>query len=530
MISILEKDPKKRVFPFSHSRELKVVSKALVFEVLHRITIPSKLESGFRQFWLKRKGKETSTTTCCGQTFFAFQSGRHSNEVCAGFSGCRKAFHLIRLGMLSKRVGWLRAWEPVQLGVAPVKPVGAQLWAGHEFWEEEFPEQACSSPSLPPPHPGALGSRMLQAAQVPSWDCGRGPFCDVVGNSSKQGKISVPPSTPWFACFDRTHFSEHYVKNVYKLGNTSLAKCIFPGFYVNIKAKQPDPSFTSPPNKVNKAPTEMVFANTGIAEMMAPCQRKEGRTRQVVRFGWNQSSLCLRIFLTYFPPGRNSLFPQVLNEVMAIGYLHLWVICFHLITNWLNSPWLGTGKPEREERETREEEISTCTGQNLLLTLWDQSGPDGAWDFILPAEKRGPWRKEGGVRGRGQQKPWSAGQREKMWNPLRRSGKHPTGKSQPPRCFYPRPGLEASFLIQKKVRGSQDQHQNPSVSGTPAVEKVSPTSASSTGSSNTHHGQDSRQHALLSVAQPEKQWGPCLQPPPPQRGRPYHMTDRGATM
>lgn len=50
MISILEKDPKKRVFPFSHSRELKVVSKALVFEVLHQITIPSKLESGFRQF------------------------------------------------------------------------------------------------------------------------------------------------------------------------------------------------------------------------------------------------------------------------------------------------------------------------------------------------------------------------------------------------------------------------------------------------------------------------------------------------
>lgn len=93
----------------------------------------------------------------------------------------------------------------------------------------------------------------------------------MLGNSSKFRKDKCSsqfhPSTPQFVILFSLEliFQNTCVKSVYKLGNANLAKCIFPGFCVNTKAKQPDPFSTHPLNKVNKASIEMIFANTGIA-------------------------------------------------------------------------------------------------------------------------------------------------------------------------------------------------------------------------------------------------------------------------
>lgn len=173
-----------------------------MFEVLHQIAISSNLESGFRQFWLKRKGKEISKMTCCRQMLFAFHSGRSSKEVCRILwlqkkLRSHKTRNTVRKNKLRAN---LRPESQPQLGVTPVREM--RTWLGKPGdLEEKLTGQGGSSwlhpcsHHLPGAYAGAVGSWMLWATQVPWWGCSRAHFCDLVGNLSKWEKNSAPPSS-----------------------------------------------------------------------------------------------------------------------------------------------------------------------------------------------------------------------------------------------------------------------------------------------------------------------------------------------
>lgn len=133
-------------------------------------------------------------------------------------------------------------------------------------------------------------------------------------------------------------------------------------------------------------------------------------------------------------------------------------------TNWTVSG-LAARKPEWEEKETSEKEISTCIDQNLLLNLWDKSGLNGlAWEFILPEV----WAlKEGGVDRRGQQKSWSVGQRQKMQKTL--------WKPEKPPWTLLKPTAQAESLFSRLGKGKRELDQGRSTgvpeTQTPTVEK-----------------------------------------------------------
>lgn len=176
---------------------------------------------------------------------FSFQSGWSSKEVRVGFSGCRRAFNLIRLGMCSERAGWvyLGPKSLPWLGVIPGK------WAeGHSPGQvmrsgrRNYVGRSCSSSPTPTvfqeltwdlqwihgycrPH----NSCILQATLMRL--C-RAHFCDTAGNSSKKGWNKCPSQFyPVILLFGslctRIYYLKHYVKTVYMLGNAVFNKMCF---------------------------------------------------------------------------------------------------------------------------------------------------------------------------------------------------------------------------------------------------------------------------------------------------------------
>lgn len=102
--------------------------------------------------------------------FLTFQSCRNSKEMCVEFSGCRKAFDLIRLGMfsLTQAESVFGTWKPTPARSHPSKVGGNTALGRPEVWEGEFPGQGC----LSCPHPTTLCGHALGLG-VGSWCCKR---------------------------------------------------------------------------------------------------------------------------------------------------------------------------------------------------------------------------------------------------------------------------------------------------------------------------------------------------------------------
>ena len=77
-----------------------MASKAFTLEVLHQIAISSR--KWFQTVLIGKKGKRDFQNDMLVGMFLTFQSCRSSKEMCIEFSGCRKAFDLIRLGTFSQ--------------------------------------------------------------------------------------------------------------------------------------------------------------------------------------------------------------------------------------------------------------------------------------------------------------------------------------------------------------------------------------------------------------------------------------------
>lgn len=145
---------------------------------------------------------------------FSFQSGWSSKEVCVGFSGCRRAFNLIRLGMCSERAGWvyLGPESLPWLGVIPGK------WAeGHSPGQVMRSGRRTMWAEAAPPHPLPLpfrswretcswftdtaGHTIHAYCRPPWWDWAEPISVIRLVTRVKRGEISVPPSSIlWSYC------------------------------------------------------------------------------------------------------------------------------------------------------------------------------------------------------------------------------------------------------------------------------------------------------------------------------------------
>ena len=174
--------------------------------------------------------------------FLTFQSCRSSKEMCIEFSGCRKAFDLIRLGTFSQgqAESVLGTWKPTPARSHPSKVAGNTALGSPKVWEEESLGKAASPTLSPLPSVGmcwGLGSVHDAAKDSgPSMRLWQNPFLWplkwFICNLSRWGKWVFLPvqslSSPVHSSLlTRTFFPECFVK-VYNSGNTKWSKMHLP--------------------------------------------------------------------------------------------------------------------------------------------------------------------------------------------------------------------------------------------------------------------------------------------------------------